>query len=30
MSSTFRNYIDGAFADAAGGRTLDVVDPHHR
>ncbi|MEY2247966.1 gamma-aminobutyraldehyde dehydrogenase, partial [Streptomyces sp. BF23-18] len=27
MSSTFRNYIDGTFADAADGRTLDVVDP---
>ncbi|MGW3917775.1 aldehyde dehydrogenase family protein, partial [Streptomyces sp. NPDC005070] len=27
MSSTFRNYIDGAFADAVDGRTLDVVDP---
>ncbi|OIJ62502.1 gamma-aminobutyraldehyde dehydrogenase [Streptomyces mangrovisoli] len=27
MSTTFRNYIDGAFADAADGRTLDVVDP---
>ncbi|MFD4898148.1 gamma-aminobutyraldehyde dehydrogenase [Streptomyces sp. NPDC058411] len=27
MSTTFRNYIDGAFADASDGRTLDVVDP---
>jgi betaine-aldehyde dehydrogenase len=27
MSITFRNYIDGAFADASDGRTLDVVDP---
>ncbi|WP_327173997.1 gamma-aminobutyraldehyde dehydrogenase [Streptomyces sp. NBC_01335] len=27
MSTTFRNYIDGASVDAADGRTLDVVDP---
>ncbi|MCX4793729.1 gamma-aminobutyraldehyde dehydrogenase [Streptomyces sp. NBC_01242] len=27
MSTTFRNYIDGVFADASDGRTLDVVDP---
>ena len=30
MSTTFRNYIDGEFADAADGRTTRCGRPRHR